>query len=110
MRSLDFSQYSVEVVTPEGPKDLLYEVKRSTVGLLLGPHLKLSADQLLKNNKLAEKILDAPDDEPLLLEEEEYNRLKQAVETFKGFNKNDVELVRRIMEAVEVEVKTTSSK
>ena len=40
----------------------------------------------------------------VLLEESEYSRIKMVFETIQGFRKEDVELVKRVIEAPEVEV------
>lgn len=105
MKKIKLEDYEVEVRTPkEGIKQTNYEVKTSIIGLLFQPELRLSGVELLKQNKLAEKILQYKDSE-ILLEDAEYNKIKQAVDVVKGFGKNDVELVRRILEAEDVSVK-----
>jgi hypothetical protein len=38
------------------------------------------------------------------VEEDDYRKLRQAFETIQGFTKNDVELVKRVLEAEEIEV------
>jgi hypothetical protein len=40
----------------------------------------------------------------ILVEEDDYRKLRQAFETIQGFTKNDVELVKRVLEAEEIEV------
>ena len=40
----------------------------------------------------------------ILVEEEDYRKLRQAFETIEGFTKNDMELVKRVLEAEEIEV------
>jgi len=104
MRKINFQDYNVTVQTPEGEKrQIPYEVKDSMISLLFHPDLKLGGVELLKQNELAGKILNAePGD--LLLEEAEYNKLTQAINVIKGYGRNEVELVRRILEAPEVEV------
>lgn len=83
-------------------KNMPYDVKESLAGILLSPEQKMSATELLKNNILAEQILQS--EKTLLLETDAYTRLKKAVESFVGYGKNDVELVKRVLEAPEVEV------
>ena len=50
--------------------------------------------------------LEACKEDDILLEEEEYKHLKNAFDKCTGFTRADVELVTRINEAEEVEVKT----
>jgi len=54
---------------------------------------------------LAIKLEQCKEDE-ILLEEEEYQRIKKALDTYKGFGRNDIELITRINEAEKVEVET----
>lgn len=89
----------IEVVEQMMP----YDVRESMASILLHPEQKVNGIELLKNNQLAQKILELPED-TLLLETDNYNRLKKAFETFVGFSRNDVELVRRVLEAPDVEV------
>ena len=104
MRKISFENYNVPVQTPEGEKrDIPYEVKDSIVSLLFHPDLKLSGMELLKQNELAGKILHSEDPE-ILFEEAEYNKIKQAINVVTGYGRNEVELVRRVLEAPEVEV------
>ncbi|GAG52577.1 unnamed protein product, partial [marine sediment metagenome] len=57
----------------------------------------------VKQNMLAMKLESCKDDE-ILLEDEEWARIKKAIDTFRGFDRNAVELVTRIIEAEVVEV------
>lgn len=97
MRKIDLTEYDVEVDTPDGIKTLPYDMKRSTVGILYHPDNKLNARDLLENDRVAQKI--AASNGSVLLEEHEYNRLKMAVECGKGYTKQDVKLVTRILDA-----------
>ena len=99
----------VTILTPDGnfaPKP--YNVKESMVSCLLHPALKLTGRELLLRNKLATRIEEAPIVEGnghILVEEEDFRKLRQAFETIEGFTKSDMELVRRVLEAEEIEVK-----
>jgi len=108
MRKLNLKDYTVKgkvmggdgkPVDIEGP----YHVKDSILNLMFIRDLQLSGAELVKQNVLAIKLETCKDSE-ILLEDEEYNRIKKAVDTFKGFTRNDVELVTRINEAEVVEV------
>ena len=106
MRKLDLKKYTVSVRDAKGVTRLLpYDFKETLIQLLFHPSLRLTGKALLETNKIAEKIEKA--DKEVLLEEEEYRRIKNAVDTFQGFSKNEVKLVQRIYDCpvVEVEVK-----
>ena len=108
MRKLNLKDYTVKgkVMGGDGkPIDIEvpYHVKDSILNLMFIRDLQLSGAELVKQNVLAIKLETCKDDE-ILLEDDEYNRIKKAVDTFKGFIRNDVELVTRINEAEVVEV------
>ena len=110
MRKLNLEDYMVigKVRGGDGnPVDVTapYHVKDSILNLMFIRELQLSGAELVKQNMLAMKLEACKDDE-ILLEDEEYKRIKKAVDVFKGFNRNDVELVIRINEAEVVEVKS----
>lgn len=109
MRKLNVTQYMVKLLQPDGKrKELPYDVKEMIIQLMFHPNLQLSGADLLKQNIIAEKILKAGID--VLLEEEEYNKVKQAIDSFKGFTKNEVELVKRVTECPEIKVKEEKEK
>ena len=110
MRKLNLANYMVKVKAPDqmNPGKTIegeypYHVMDSILNILFCPELQLAGAELLKQNVLAMKLESCKEDE-ILLEEEEWKRLKRAFDTFKGFNRNAVELVRRINEVEEVEV------
>jgi len=105
MRKLNLKNYMVTIKTPDKMRpgheidaQFPYRVKDSILNLMFIPALQLSGAELVKQNVLAMKLENCKEDE-ILLEDEEYNRIKKAFDTFKGFNRNDVELVTRIQEA-----------
>jgi len=112
MRKLNLKNYTVIVDVPDQMNqgqlmkaELPYQVKTSLLNLMFIPDLQLNGAELVKQNVLAMKLETCKEDE-ILLEDEEYNRIKRAIDTFKGFGRNDVELVTRINEAEVVEVKS----
>jgi len=112
MRKLSLKDYTVKVKVPdrmnpgqEIEAEFPYRFKDSVLNLLFNPALQLNGAELVKQNVLAIKLEQCKDDE-ILLENDEYARIKQAVDSFKGFGRNDVGLVTRINEAEVVEVKT----
>jgi len=111
MRKLNLKDYMLKIKTPDkmNPGQIIegefpYHFKDSILNLLFIPALQLNGAELVKQNVLAMKLEQCKEGE-ILLEDEEYNRIKRAVDTFKGFGKNDVELVTRINEAAVVDVK-----
>lgn len=97
MRRVDLTNY--DVVGDDG-KPLPYLVKDSLVNLLYNPDLRLNARDLMEHYRIAQKIEKGEE----LLEEADYARLKTSIECFRGFSRNDVELVRRVIDAPTVEV------
>jgi len=102
MRKIDLSDYTVNTLTEQGEKPFPYSVKQSIEIALYHPDLKLNFRDLLENDRVAQKIKQA--NGFILLEESEYLRVRLAFESIKGFRKEDVELVKRVIEAPEVEV------
>ena len=104
MKKINMSPYTVSVRQPDGTmKDINYGIKESMVEILYNPALKLNSINLLKQETLAKKIADCAGDE-LLLEEEEYSRLKTALGVIEGLGKNDITMVHRIVDAEDVVV------
>ena len=102
MRKIDLTQYKVKVPTPDGSTEIDYNVKESLQACLFHPALKLDGREVLKRGKLSDKIEEA--DGSILLEEEDYRKVKQAFETIEGFQKADIELCRRVLECDKIEV------
>ena len=109
MRKIQLENYMVKVPLEDGTfKPKPYNVKESLVNCFLHPALKLTGRELLLRNKLATRIEEAEIVEGnghILVEEADYGKLRQAFETIEGFTKSDMELVRRVLEAEEIEVK-----
>lgn len=103
MRRIDLSDYDVEVDLPDGKvENTPYLVKKSLVNMMYSQEIQLTARGLLENDRVAQKI--AGSNGVALLEEEEYNRVKTALESLKGLSKQDVTLVNRVFDAQQVEV------
>ena len=103
MRKIDLTPYQIEVGEPGNTRKIPYDVKKSLSMVLYSPELKLTARELLDNDILARKIESA--DGSILLEESEYDRVSRAIDSVHGFDKQDVELVRRVVESKEIKVK-----
>ena len=111
MRKLNLKNYIVKVKVPDKinpgkviEAEIPYHFKDSVLNLMFIRDLQLSGAELVKQNVLAMKLETCKDDE-IILEEEEYNRIKKAIDTYRGFTRDDIELVTRINEAEVVEVK-----
>jgi hypothetical protein len=108
MRKIDVGNYIIQMRNAEGnlePKP--YNVKDSMVNCLLHPSLQLTGRELLLRDKLATRIEETEIVKGvghILIEEEDYRKLRQAFEKIEGFTKNDIELVRRVLEAEEIKV------
>ena len=112
MRKLNLKNYTVKMKAPDrmNPGKVIegeypYHVKDSILNLMFTRDLQMGGAELVKQNLLAMKLEQCKDDE-IILEDAEYQRIKKAIDVFKGFNRHDVELVTRINEAEVVEVKT----
>jgi len=104
MRQINLENYRVKVRDPQGNDgEVLYDVRNSMIEVLFSRDLQLSAREALNRDDLARKIRDSSDGS-ILLEEGEYSKLEKAVDTIKGFGRADVEFVRRILNAPQVEV------
>lgn len=105
MRKIDLTPYEFKGTGPDGKEAIIpaFNVKGSIVNALYHPELRLGARVLLDNDRLAQKIDKC--DGSVLLEESEYEQVKSAFEKITGFERIDVELVRRVLEAPEVSVK-----
>ena len=110
MRKIDVNSYKIEVKEPTTNKliSIDYNVKELLVGVLLHPSLQIAGAELYIRMPIADKIKKA--DGEVLLEEEEYAKILDAVNRIQGFGMNDSELVRRVIEAKEITVSETNNK
>lgn len=105
MRKINLDPYMVEVKNPDGSKESIpYIVRESLINSLYHSDLKLNARALLENDRVAQKIKNTLEN-VVLLEEAEYSRLRSAFEVLTGLGSNEVELVRRVLDAPEITVK-----
>jgi hypothetical protein len=104
MKRIDIRDYPVTLQLDNGTtQEIPYKVGESLVGCLFHPELKLGGREILARDLIAKKIESA--DDYVLLEDAEYQKLNDAFDTVRGFGKAEVELVRRVFEAEDVEVK-----
>lgn len=103
MRKIELQNYLVTLTRENGEVESKpYNVKDSIISCFLHPALKLTGRELLLRGKLTKQIEEA--NGSILVEEENYRKLRQAFERIEGFTRNDMELVRRVLEAEEIEV------
>ena len=100
MRNLDLRnyQYTEKIQNPvKGIEEITlpYLVKDSILNIMFLPELRLQGAALVKQNVLAIKIEQAK--EEVMLEEEEYQRVKTAAEKYIAQSRADVELIDRIL-------------
>lgn len=100
MRKLDLTNYqwTHKIQNPiRGAEEITlpYLVKESILNILFLPDLRLQGAALVKQNVLAMKIEASGDS--VELEEEEYERVKKAAETYKAQSRADVQLIDRIL-------------
>jgi hypothetical protein len=100
VKFIDVTDYPVVAQTPEGEVVAPYQVRASLINLLFSQQ-NLGAMEILERDDIARKIRDSVADESgiLSLEDAEFKMLETATKAFKGFGKNDVELVRRVLNA-----------
>lgn len=79
-----------------------YDVKQSITTILFAPAQQLDGKSLIDTSKVSDKIENAKDE--VLLEDSEYNIVKEAFRKFKGLGKTEIELAKRVEEAEQVEV------
>lgn len=104
MRKIDVRNYPITIGTAnnqEVTED--FKVKESLAVCLCHPQLQISGLELLNRRKILDKIEAA--DGTLLLEDDEWEKLKSALETIKGMSKNEIPMIERVTEAEEIEVK-----
>ena len=109
MRKLELKDYVSHTKRPDPFGKMLdiqtpYYVRDSINTILFNPALQLTSAELVKQNVLAMKLESCKED-TILLEDAEYDRIKKALDIFKGWGRADVELVLRINDAEVVEVK-----
>ncbi len=95
-RKLDLKNYTVSVKNQQGLTQLLpYDFKTILLNVITHPQLGLNGVELLETKPLIEKIEKA--DIEVILTEEEYLNLVSNLKKIKGFIKNDMQFIERIL-------------
>ena len=100
MRKLNLESYDVTQKVQGGDGEIIeitnpYNVKDSIINIMFLPALELRGAALVKQNVLAMKIEQS--DGHVMLEEEEYERVKHAAELYPGQRRADATLIDRIL-------------
>ena len=104
MRKINISNYPVTLGTANGQEITEdFKVRESLAICLCHPQLNINGLELLNRRKILDKIEEA--DGTLLLEDDEWEKLKSALETITGMSKNEIPMIERVTEAEEIEVK-----
>ena len=107
MRKLDLGSFDVTQKVKGGDGEIIevtgsYNVKDSVLNIMFLPALELRGAALVKQNVLAMKIEQS--DGNVMLEEEEYARVRHAAELYPGQRRADATLINRILnETPEIE-------
>lgn len=95
-------------VASELSKAALYDVKSSLIEVLFHPELNLPSAAVLERDETANKIFHS--NNSVLLEEQEWINLRNAVQAISGFTRRDSQFIRRILNAPKVEVGAIETK
>lgn len=105
MKKINIKNYEVVAIDKEMREvKVTYGVVESLVSILMGYQNKWNGIDILVASELATKIKDTKADH-VLLENSEYEMLKKSINNFEGYTLNDVEMVKRVATAENVEVK-----
>lgn len=102
-RKILLAPYMVDLGTAGPGEPVPFDVKENLVAILYNRGLNLGPTELLEQHILAERIFKHEEDE-ILLSEEEYRRVRKALDACKGLSLPHVEFVKRVFNAVEVSV------
>lgn len=101
MRKMSLANYMISVRDQHNAlRFITFKVRDSLVSILTHPSLGLNGPELLAANELADKI--EAETTAVLLTDEEYLQLVDSCKRFRGFSRNDAELLKRIYNCPEV--------
>lgn len=102
-RKIDLSAWPLSFLPGAEAKAAMYDIRGSLAELCFVAELELTGTALLEAERVARAVLDEPSQE-LLLAEADWGLLARAASAHKGFARADVELVRRVLRAPQVDV------
>ena len=92
-------------------KEKDYEIKKIIANVMCHPSLEHKGYRFFTVSKVADKIATAKGDS-ITLDKTDYDAVRESFDAFKGFTRNDSEMVQRIYgpEEVELQEKTSEKK
>ena len=84
--------------------DAMHDMKQSIANILFIPELRLGIRDAIEHDRIARKVEAAGDE--VVLEEAEYAKIKNALDVFTGYSRNDIELISRVRDAPEIDANT----
>ena len=103
-KKIDLSQYASNVVDPSTEGGFaMFDIRTSLVNVLFHQKLNLGAVEVLERDELRRAIINEETD-TLLVSPDDWQKLCGGVKAVDGFGQNDVEFIRRVLKADEVEV------
>jgi len=106
MWRLDVTGYEVTVETPEGPRQDTFNVKGSLEQMLFNQKLQLEPTEAFQAYELVKRIHSA--EVHILLDKDDHARVTRAYGALRAPHINAMELLRRIRDMEQVEVKETA--
>lgn len=104
MRKVSLVNYTVRVWKEDGKRGVdEFNVRENLIDLCFIPAKGCTAAQVLERQRLARKIAQAHGDE-VLLEDAEWQRLREAIDAVGALGYGQAELVERIVDAPTVKV------
>ena len=85
-----------------------YNVRETLVNIILHPGRRMGGLDFLRAEELSRKILDESKAE-VLLAEDDYAKLRAAVEQFKGYGRHDSQMLHRVMDAEIVQLEAVNT-
>lgn len=99
MKKIIVSTYKVKL---SDGKEVEYDAKASLIEVLFDKRQQINSVELIKRDILAEKILSCG--EEILLENEDYDKIKKSLDSIVGLTRQDVEFVKMINNVEDVQV------
>ena len=95
MKKVNLDSYKVAIKDQQGlPMFLDYEVRNTIINILTHPQFGLNGPDIMEVAPLVKKIDKAG--EVVILTNEEYQEIVATLKRFKGFIKNDIQMLERI--------------
>lgn len=106
MRKIDLKNYKWKA--PSGPEQEV-DARGNLIVILFNRQLGLTGREVYRRDKIA-KLIESCKESFILLEQKDYEIVKDSFDRLKGLGQSERELVRRIYEAEVIEKKPKESK